>query len=67
MIKLIIHPILFVHTRFIAAINRKYGPADALHTVQLVSAIKAKGNETIVGIDLSGDPKVSLLQLTKSS
>lgn len=61
MIKLVIHPFLFVHPRFIAAINRKYGPADALHTVQLASAIKAKGNGSIVGIDLSGDPKVSVL------
>ena len=61
MIKLVIHPFLFVHPRFIAAINRKNGPADALHTVQLASAVKAKGNGTIVGIDLSGDPKVSVL------
>lgn len=48
-----------ITVRFIAAINRKYGPADALHTVQLASAIKAKGNGTIVGIDLSGDPKAN--------
>ncbi|XP_073242909.1 N6-Methyl-AMP deaminase-like isoform X2 [Porites lutea] len=54
-----------ITVRFIAAINRKYGPADALHTVQLASAIKAKGNGTLVGIDLSGDPKVPDIDETR--
>lgn len=39
------------------AINRKLGPDDALDTVQL--ALQYKTNGLLVGIDLSGDPKVS--------
>ena len=42
------------------AINRKYGQADALDTVQLASRLKTKANGIIVGIDLSGDPTVSV-------
>ena len=42
------------------AINRKYGPADALDTVQLASQLKTKANGIVVGIDLSGDPRVSV-------
>ena len=45
--------------RFIMAINRKLGPDDALDTVQLALQYKAKANGLLVGIDLSGDPKVS--------
>ena len=41
------------------AINRKLGADDALDTVQLALQYKAKANGLLVGIDLSGDPKVS--------
>ena len=40
------------------AINRKLGPDDALDTVHLALQYKTKANGLLVGIDLSGDPKV---------
>lgn len=42
--------------RFILAINRKLGPADALDTVHLAIQYKEKAKGIVVGLDLSGDP-----------
>ncbi|KAK2553211.1 Adenosine deaminase-like protein [Acropora cervicornis] len=53
------HTVPSIIVRFIMAINRKLGPDDALDTVQLALQYKAKANGLLVGIDLSGDPKVS--------
>lgn len=45
--------------RFIPAINRKLGPDDAMDTVKLAIKYKENAKGIIVGLDLSGDPKVS--------
>ena len=41
------------------AINRRLGVDDAMDTVQLALQFKSKSNGIIVGVDLSGDPRVS--------
>lgn len=46
--------------RFIPAINRKLGPDDAMDTVKLAIEYKEKAKGIIVGLDLSGDPKVNV-------
>jgi len=50
--------VLSFNERFIMAINRKHGPDEALDTVKMAIQLKTKANGIIVGIDLSGDPKV---------
>ena len=49
---------LSFNERFIMAINRKHGRDEALDTVKMAIQLKTKANGIIVGIDLSGDPKV---------
>lgn len=48
-------------SRFLVAIDRRNGPEVAMETVKLAEEFMLSSDGLVVGLDLSGDPTVSLL------
>lgn len=48
-------------SRFLVAIDRRNGAEVAMETVKLAEEFMLSSDGVVVGLDLSGDPTVSLL------